>query len=254
MSVADALEQVSTGPWSGRAAERFRERFGAEPERWRNAGHQLNEAAEAIEQYAAALERVQLAGGRGDGERDQLQLPATPLDASIAAPTDPTRERDDPGAIDAGQAHTVESLLSAASRATAQLRRLGQLAPQERTWPDAAPWAPRPAAHLAGAATSVGPGGPDGGDAPPSAELSPGAAAHLVEPPHDADWATLFAGAEPTPWPVHWPEHLQQWRAEWAEPADDLVPAWPTTHDFAPGPLLAIGAHGAGPHAPAPDR
>jgi hypothetical protein len=58
-AVADALETVTTGGWTGRAADRFRERFDAEPGRWRDAGDGWVGAARALEVYADALAHAQ---------------------------------------------------------------------------------------------------------------------------------------------------------------------------------------------------
>ncbi|MFC4555651.1 putative T7SS-secreted protein [Georgenia faecalis] len=58
-AVADSLETVTTGGWTGRASDRFRDRFDAEPHRWREAGDGWVRAARALETYADALARAQ---------------------------------------------------------------------------------------------------------------------------------------------------------------------------------------------------
>lgn len=39
--LGEALSSLSTDGWTGRAAERFRERFEVEPERWTNAANEF---------------------------------------------------------------------------------------------------------------------------------------------------------------------------------------------------------------------
>ncbi|WP_127573112.1 TNT domain-containing protein [Georgenia faecalis] len=72
-STADALAKVSTGGWSGRAAERFRDALDTEPDRWRDAGTGFLTAAQALLSYADALESAQLRAqwARGEYERGE---------------------------------------------------------------------------------------------------------------------------------------------------------------------------------------
>lgn len=97
LAAAEALTQVTTGSWTGRAGDRFRERFHDEPARWREAGMGLRRTAAALREYAGALERAQTAGS--------------------------------PEA-----AH--EELEAAAQRAVAEVRRQAERAPQRRLWPE----------------------------------------------------------------------------------------------------------------------
>lgn len=52
----DALARVTTDGWDSRAAEMFREKFDAEPGRWRDAGSDWQRAAAALEDWADALD------------------------------------------------------------------------------------------------------------------------------------------------------------------------------------------------------
>lgn len=53
--VAAGLRSITTDGWTGRAADRFRERFATEPHRWDEAGRGFIQAAAGLEAYAAAL-------------------------------------------------------------------------------------------------------------------------------------------------------------------------------------------------------
>jgi hypothetical protein len=57
--VADGLDALDTGGWTGRAADRFREKFHTEPGKWRDAGTGFRRAASALSTYAAALGSAQ---------------------------------------------------------------------------------------------------------------------------------------------------------------------------------------------------
>lgn len=54
-AVGDALASVSTSGWTGRAADRFRERFDVEPARWREAGSGFYAAASGLSWWAVQL-------------------------------------------------------------------------------------------------------------------------------------------------------------------------------------------------------
>lgn len=67
-SVAEGLESVTTDGWTGRAADRFREKFDAEPDRWRDAGDGFRRAADGLATYAGELTTAQ---SRADWARDE---------------------------------------------------------------------------------------------------------------------------------------------------------------------------------------
>ena len=80
MATGDALAKVTTDGWNSRAADRFRDKFDTEPERWREAGDGFVTAGSALEAYAGALEtaqkRAQWARGeyaRGEQVTDQAR-------------------------------------------------------------------------------------------------------------------------------------------------------------------------------------
>lgn len=58
-SVASNLSAITTGGWTGRAADRFRDRFSVEPQRWERAAGGFMGAATALSTYAAALQAAQ---------------------------------------------------------------------------------------------------------------------------------------------------------------------------------------------------
>ncbi len=72
-TIADTLESISTDGWTGRAADRFRERFTAEPDRWREAAAGFDQAASALDTYADALDvaRGTASDCRAEYERGQ---------------------------------------------------------------------------------------------------------------------------------------------------------------------------------------
>lgn len=67
----DGLKSITTGGWSGRAADRFKERFEVEPQRWIDAGTGFTTAANALTTYASALRTAQseAAGAKADYEK-----------------------------------------------------------------------------------------------------------------------------------------------------------------------------------------
>lgn len=65
---SDALSAISTGGWSGRAAERFLEKFSTEPDRWRESGNGFRGAASALEVYAEALDAAKTRAADAKGE------------------------------------------------------------------------------------------------------------------------------------------------------------------------------------------
>jgi uncharacterized protein YukE len=67
-SVALGLSSISTSGWTGRAADRFRDRFEVEPVRWQDAADGFVRAASALEGYAAALARARQAAERAAAE------------------------------------------------------------------------------------------------------------------------------------------------------------------------------------------
>ena len=58
-STGDALATITTDGWNSRAGDRFREKFDTEPERWRASGDGFVTAANALENYADALDHAQ---------------------------------------------------------------------------------------------------------------------------------------------------------------------------------------------------
>ena len=58
-STGDGLARITTDGWSSRAADRFRDKFDTEPERWRTAGDGFRRAAASLEAYAEALTSAQ---------------------------------------------------------------------------------------------------------------------------------------------------------------------------------------------------
>lgn len=57
--IARALDSISTEGWVGRAADRFRERFSVEPQRWQEASGGFSSAAGALDSYADNLTHAQ---------------------------------------------------------------------------------------------------------------------------------------------------------------------------------------------------
>lgn len=57
--VADALTEINTDGWVGRAGDHFRDKFQTEPEKCRQAGDGFTKAAGALEGYADALQTAQ---------------------------------------------------------------------------------------------------------------------------------------------------------------------------------------------------
>ena len=57
--IAWSLHEISVSGWSGRAAERFREHFKLQPEKWWCASATFGRAADAWEAYGSALEQAQ---------------------------------------------------------------------------------------------------------------------------------------------------------------------------------------------------
>ena len=68
VDTGDALAKISTGGWTGRAADAFADKFEAEPERWRKAGDGFVDAAAALEAYADALDDAKR---RADWAKDE---------------------------------------------------------------------------------------------------------------------------------------------------------------------------------------
>lgn len=57
--LSDSLSSLSTDGWTGRAADRFREKFSVEPGRWQQAATGFANAADALDSYATSLENAQ---------------------------------------------------------------------------------------------------------------------------------------------------------------------------------------------------
>ncbi|MDO5093439.1 MAG: ADP-ribosyltransferase [Propionibacteriaceae bacterium] len=60
-TLGESLSSLSTDGWTGRAAERFRERFEVEPNRWTNAATEFQQAANTLDAYAETLASAQSA-------------------------------------------------------------------------------------------------------------------------------------------------------------------------------------------------
>ena len=159
VAVGDALGSVSTSGWSGRAADRFRERFEVEPERWRTAGEGFFRAASALSGWADSLRWGQEQAdwcrqewARGDAETVRARAA---YDADVAAGraekawweaqhgpgtfTLTVEPFVDPGAAirdgaAAEFARVVQQLESAAHEAAAGVRAGSAGAPESRNW------------------------------------------------------------------------------------------------------------------------
>lgn len=87
--VSDSLAAVTTGGWSGRAADRFADRFEVEPVRWAQASEGFVTAAAALEQYAQTLSWAQEQAGwaRDEWERGEQATVSARADyeADVAA-------------------------------------------------------------------------------------------------------------------------------------------------------------------------
>ena len=57
--VSESLTTITTGGWTGRAADRFRDRFEVEPVRWEYAASGFLGASNALVAYAQALRTAQ---------------------------------------------------------------------------------------------------------------------------------------------------------------------------------------------------
>ncbi|MGH3367808.1 MAG: putative T7SS-secreted protein [Nocardioidaceae bacterium] len=68
LGTAQALGEVSTGGWSGRAADHFREAFETEPRRWYDAGDGFVRGAWSLEVYADAVAAAQARAAWAEGE------------------------------------------------------------------------------------------------------------------------------------------------------------------------------------------
>ena len=99
-TVASGLKKVDSAPWKGEAADTFREKFVRHPEQWLNAAAACEQAAAALESYAAtvtwaqgqAQEAIDLyAQGKKASEqaRDAYNKKADAYNAKLAADQDP---------------------------------------------------------------------------------------------------------------------------------------------------------------------
>ena len=85
ISTGDGLAKVTTDGWTSRAADRFRDKFDTEPERWRQSGDGFITAAGALEAYAGELESAQSRAewaekeyARGEQVTQDAKPPTTP--------------------------------------------------------------------------------------------------------------------------------------------------------------------------------
>ncbi len=87
--VATGLTSITTGGWTGRAADRFRERFDVEPTRWQHTATGFLGAANALDAYADALAQAQgrAATAKAEYERGDRETAAarSAYDRSVTA-------------------------------------------------------------------------------------------------------------------------------------------------------------------------
>ena len=91
-STGDALATITTDGWNSRAGDRFREKFDTEPERWRASGDGFITAANALENYADALDHAQ--SRARSAEREYARGDQVSRDAKAAYDADVSRARD----------------------------------------------------------------------------------------------------------------------------------------------------------------
>ena len=157
IEVGSALTRVATDGWTGRAADRFRDRFEPEPDRWQSAGAGFLTAAGALEAYADELGAAQQSAADAAGEyargeqvtRDAraaydadvsrarneaatLQAQGTQVTLTIEPFADPGQAVRD-GAV-ASFAQAERALDAAAHECASQVRAGCAAAPHKRNW------------------------------------------------------------------------------------------------------------------------
>ncbi len=106
ISTGDGLAKITTDGWNSRAADRFRDKFDTEPERWRQSGDGFITAAGALEAYAGALESAQSRAEWAEGEYARGEQ--VTQDAKAAYDADVSQARDKVhAAAAAGQVMTL---------------------------------------------------------------------------------------------------------------------------------------------------
>ena len=106
MSTGDALAKITTDGWNSRAADRFREKFDTEPDRWRESGDGFITAAGALEAYADALQDAQSRAKWAEGEYARGEQVTRDAKASYDADVSQARDKAHAAAA-AGQVMTL---------------------------------------------------------------------------------------------------------------------------------------------------
>ena len=106
MSTGDALAKITTDGWNSRAADRFREKFDTEPDRWRESGDGFITAAGALESYADALQDAQSRAKWAEGEYARGEQVTQDAKASYDADVSQARDKAHAAAA-AGQVMTL---------------------------------------------------------------------------------------------------------------------------------------------------
>ena len=109
MSTGDGLAKVTTDGWNSRAADRFRDKFDTEPERWRQAGDGFLTAAGALEAYADALQDAQRRAAWA--EQEYARGEQVTHDAKNAYDADVARARDRVSAAAAAGQHMTLTII-----------------------------------------------------------------------------------------------------------------------------------------------
>lgn len=106
ITTGDALGRITTEGWNSRAADRFREKYETEPERWRAGGDGFLTAASSLEAYAAAVESAQQRARWAEAEYARGEQ--VTVSARAAYDADVARARDEASAAAArGQLMTL---------------------------------------------------------------------------------------------------------------------------------------------------
>lgn len=106
ITTGDALGRITTEGWNSRAADRFREKYETEPERWRAGGDGFLTAASSLEAYAAAVESAQQRARWAEAEYARGEQ--VTVSARAAYDADVARARDEASAVAArGQLMTL---------------------------------------------------------------------------------------------------------------------------------------------------
>ncbi|WP_156096098.1 WXG100 family type VII secretion target [Amycolatopsis jejuensis] len=139
---ADDLETIELAGWQGKAADRFRDKFGREPQKWYRASDSMEVSASALEGYAETLRWAQ---GRAEdairqwnsaqvassAAREQRQAQATGGNPSL-----PGKDPGEAGraAAEATLRRARSQLASAGDEAASIVQDGKAMAPERRTW------------------------------------------------------------------------------------------------------------------------